>query len=183
MKKDSKESNRIFLLSLKKKNLESLKIHLDRIVDTLVEFAFTDVAHYAVGFDELWSNELHLCNETIRQSNLPDDVKINLGHEVLPIFPSKEDVEEKKRLKLTNEEWRVKKDIEYVEKRIRVAEQILNHLPTPVKKKIVKEGITKRIMWHDCIRAYGKIQKAIKEHKPKKKVVKKTKSKPNKKKK
>lgn len=150
-------------LEFEKQTLETKKDYLNKLIETLSEYAFKNICTQAIGFDELWRNELHTNYELVEKSNLPKEQKDELRYLVLPITYTKEELAEKKKSGLTDEQWAIKKNIESYDKKIAIAEHILSDLPDDLKKKVVEDCINKRHMWFESIGAYCKITDAIKE--------------------
>jgi hypothetical protein len=165
MKKQKKQNlQNKFKLEMDKQTLEVKKEHFNRLIETIVQYAFKEIAHTAVGFEELWRNETQRNYSLIENSNLTKEQKDELKHFVMPIFYTDEELKEKQESGLSDEHFGVLENIKYYEKQIALAEELLDHLPSNVKKKIVLECITQRYMWIKSLEAYCKIEKAKKDN-------------------
>lgn len=150
-------------LEINKMNLESKEEYLRRLIETLVTYGFKEISTQAIGFEELFEEQTKRNYDLLESSKLSKEQKDDLRELIMPIFPTKEEIDKKKKSGLNDEEWIIKEDIEFLDKKIKIALNILDSLQEDTKKNIIEECIIKRHFWNNSFSANFKIQDTIKK--------------------
>ena len=134
-----------------------------KLTESVLDFVpASNIATQAVYFEELWNKQMNMNDYRMDNSSLSDEKKTELLGYAVP-FDTKEDLKEKERLGMDDDEWQLKRKIKNADQKIEILSHILNNMPKHNKSIVLNELITKRLFWQLGNIATDKIQEAIEE--------------------
>lgn len=160
-KKQLSKTNKKEILKEKyKQEIEQKKTELNRYIETIVKYSFTEVCTSGAYFDDLFHKELFSAFDTIRNSKLSEEEKQKLHMSILFGERGKKQTEEEIH----------QLNIKHYDKLIWWAKHYLKDLTDEKKKEIITDCIEKTNAWDNQFDNTSKIRKEIEELEKNKKI-------------
>ena len=145
----TKEQIREFEIKELKQKMETGTIELDRYINTIVKYAFTDCCTSGVYYEGLYHDMFKLGVDEVDNSNKSEKEKDALKYELCPIFCRRDEVEQ------------LKSEVKYIEGKIGWAKSMLSMLNDDQKEKIIRNCLTQEYLWSSQFSRNSSVRKQL----------------------